>query len=165
MTVRDRLRLGFSLVVLCLFAYAGLEALDFSRRARYMPLYVSVAGFTLSALLVFLECWRMRTAAGRGTRRGVAIEDLAAEDLFSPEEERHRLKTTAYYLLWMVGYVAMIALVGLPVASALFLGAFLLVEARMRPLATALSVAAMLAGLLVLTHLMHLRWPSSLAGW
>jgi hypothetical protein len=165
MSVRDRLRLSFCLAVLCVFAYAGVEALDFSRRARYMPLYVSAGGFVLSSLLIFLEFWRMRSAAGRAMRRGVAIEDLAAEDMFSPEEERHRLKTTSYYLLWMVGYIGVIALVGLPAASALFLAGFLLIEARMKLPAIALSVAAMLAGLLTLTHLMHLRWPSSLLGW
>lgn len=165
MSVRTWLRLGFSLVILCLFAYAGMEALDFSRRARYMPLYISVAGFTLSMLLVLRELWRMRTADGSSTASGVAIEDLASEDLFSPQEERQRLRTTSYYLLWMFGYVALIALVGLPAASALFLGAFLLIEARMKVLATALSVAAMVGGILVLTHLMHLRWPSNLLGW
>lgn len=165
MSVRDRLRLCLSLTVLCLFAYAGIEALDFSRRARYMPLYVSAGGFVLSSLLIVLELWRMRTAAGRETPRGVAIEDLAAEDMFSPEEEWHRLKTTFYYLLWMIGYVGLIALVGIAVASVLFLAGFLLIEARMKLPAIGLSVAAMLAGLLTLTHLMHLRWPSSLIGW
>jgi len=166
MSVRDRLRLGLSLFVLCVFAYAAFDASDFSRRARYMPLYVSVAGITLSLLLISLELWRARRGGGRATpRRGVAIEDLAAEDIFSPEEERHRLKTTSYYFVWMICYVGLIAVIGLPIASTLFLGLFLWIESRMRLPAIALSIAGMLTALLTLTHLMNLRWPSSLIGW
>lgn len=165
MSVRDRLRLGFSLFVLCIFAYAAFDALDFSRRARYMPLYVSVAGLALSLLLISLELWWARKAGGVTQRREVAIEDLAAQDIFSPEQEYHRLKTTTYYLLWMIGYVGLIAVVGLPVASTLFLGLFLYIESRMKLPGIALSIAGMLAGLLTLTYLMNLRWPLSLIGW
>lgn len=165
MIVRDRLRLCFGIFVLCVLAFAAFEAWDFSRRARYMPLYVSVAGIALSFLLIAFELWRSRAAGDRTTRRGVAIEDLAAEDIFSPEEERHRLKVTSYYFLWMIGYVCLIALVGLPVASALFLALFLRIESRAKLPTIALCVGGMLAGLLTLTHLMNLRWPSSLAGW
>lgn len=166
MTVREILRLTLSLCIGCLFAYAAFEAVDFSRRARYMPLYVSVAGLGLTVLLVSLDLWRMRSVAGRQTLRGrVAIEDLAAEDTFSVADEQHRFKRTAYYLGWMVAYVGTIAVVGLPVASSLFLGLFLWIEARMRLPGIALCIAGMLAGLLVLTHLMHLRWPASVIGW
>lgn len=165
MSLRDHLRLGFSLFILCVFAYAAFDAWDFSRRARYMPLYVSVGGMVLSLLLISLDLWRARSADGRvPQRRGVAIEDLAAEDFFSPEDERHRLKVTSYYLLWMVGYVGLIAVIGVPTASALFLGLFLRIESRMKLPAIALSIAGMLIGLLALTHLMNLRWPSSLMG-
>jgi len=55
--------------------------------------------------------------------------------------------------------------VGLRVASSLFLGLFLWIEARMRLPGIGLCIAGMLAGLLALTHLMHLRWPSSVIGW
>lgn len=166
MTFRDRLRLGFGLFIVCFFAFAAFDAWDFSRRARYMPLYVSVAGLVLTSLLVALDLWRLRTLAGReAPRRRVAIEDVAAEEMFSAAEERQRFRSTAYYLLWMLGYAAAIALFGMPVASGLFLAIFLLIEARMKLPGTALCVAGMLAGLLGLTHLMHLRWPSNLLGW
>lgn len=166
MSFRDRVRLGFGLFIVCLFAYAAFDAWDFSRRARYMPLYVSIAGLALTSLLIALDLWRLRTLAGReALRRRVAIEDLAAEDMFSAAEELQRFMSTAYYLLWMLGYVAAIAFVGMPVASGLFLATFLLIEARMKLPGTALCVAGMLAGLLGLTQLMHLRWPSNLLGW
>ncbi|MGD1879010.1 MAG: tripartite tricarboxylate transporter TctB family protein [Kiloniellaceae bacterium] len=166
MSLRERLRLGFGVFILCIFAYAAFDAWDFSRRARYMPLYVSVAGIVLTSLLITLDLWRMRSTEGRAAlRTKVSIEDLAADDLFSPAEDRQRFRTTAYYLGWMAGYAAAIGIVGLPLASALFLAGFLLVEARMRLPGVGLCVAGMLAGMFTLTHFMHLRWPPNLIGW
>src|SRR3546814_11241019 len=60
-----------------------------------------------------------------------SIEEYSVGDPLTDAEERKRFWTTAYYLGWMVGYVALIGIVSLPVASAVFLGAFLRLDGRM----------------------------------
>ncbi|HEY9539217.1 MAG TPA: tripartite tricarboxylate transporter TctB family protein [Kiloniellaceae bacterium] len=166
MNPREWLRVGFTIAVLCLFAYAGFEALSFSRLARYMPLYVSVAGAALSLPLLLAELRRLRAPGGDAANRAPSsIEEYSVGDPLTDAEERKRFWTTAYYLGWMVGYVALIGIVSLPVASAVFLGAFLRLEGRMSYPFVGLSVAALVAALFAVTYLMHLRWPTSLIGW
>src|SRR3546814_4372882 len=94
-----------------------------------------------------------------------SIEEYSVGDPLTDAEERKRFWTTAYYLGWMVGYVALIGIVSLPVASAVFLGAFLRLEGRMSYPFVGLSVAALVAALFAVTYLLHLRWPTSLIGW
>src|SRR3546814_1835666 len=112
MNPREWLRVGFTIAVLCLFAYAGFEALSFSRLARYMPLYVSVAGAALSLPLLLAELRRLRAPGGDAANRAPSsIEEYSVGDPLTDAEERKRFWTTAYYLGWMVGYVALIGIV------------------------------------------------------
>lgn len=165
MTARERFRFVFGILVLCLFAYAAVEALHFSKRARYMPLYVSVAGFILTLCMLALDYWRHRTPEGREKARTRRSLEDAAQGETSLAEELTYLKRTGYYLAWLVGYVGSIAVVGLPVASAVFLTAFLRIEARMKLVGIAVSVGTTLAALYGVTLVMRLHWPPSLLGW
>lgn len=166
MSAREKIRLAFSIVILCLFAYTAIEAWDFSRRARYLPLYVSVAGFILCGLLITLDFWRNRTPEGREKERAkVLVEDYNPEGKPTRAGEYEYLKRSVYYLAWLAGFIASIAIIGLPVASAIFLGAFLWFEGHMKPKGIALSISTMLLCLFGITQLMHLHWPTSLLGW
>src|SRR3546814_15634938 len=86
-----------------------------------MPLYVSVAGASLSLPLLLAELRRLRAPGGDAANRAPSsIEEYSVGDPLTDAEERKRFWTTAYYLGWMVGYVALIGIVSLPVASAVF---------------------------------------------
>src|SRR3546814_13770506 len=117
MNPREWLRVGFTIAVLCLFAYAGFEALSFSRLARYMPLYVSVAGAALSLPLLLAELRRLRAPGGVAANRAPSsIEKSRVGDPLTDAAERKRSRTTAYLLRWMAGYVPLTGLVDRPVA-------------------------------------------------
>jgi hypothetical protein len=161
MMLRARLRIGLDVVILLLFVYGAIEALSFSARAQYMPLYVSVAGAVLCALLLVLDYRRILRGAGPMSRN--------VEDYDDPEETQEddetRIGLAAYYLAWMTGYIVLVALVGLPLGSAVFVASFLLIDARMSLLGTAIGVAALIGCMVAISHFMHLRWPPSLIGW
>src|SRR3546814_17866774 len=90
-----------------------------------------------------------------------SIEEYSVGDPLTDAEERKRFWTTAYYLGWMVGYVALIGIVSLPVASAVFLGDFLRLEGRMSFPFVGLSVSALVAALFAVPYLMTMLWPMS----
>lgn len=162
--VRDRLRLAFGVSLACLFAYTGYEALSFSRLARYLPLYVSVAGFGLALVVVASDLLRLRLEARGQARRAQESESAAVEGWDSSGEQPADFARAAYFFSWILGYVGLVALLGLPVASALFLALFLRLVARLSLLAIVAGVAGVLAALLLMTHFMSLRWPPSLLG-
>jgi hypothetical protein len=166
MGIRYAIRLALGVAILAVFVFAAMEAMHYSRLARYMPLYVSAAGIVFSLLSIGVDLWRLRTArALRTTAAIVAPEDFEAPGRLSQGEEMQRIRLAMYYLLWVLGYVALIGIVGLPVATAIFLGLFLAIEARMRILGTAVGIGLVLLALLALTRLVNLRWPPSLIGW
>lgn len=162
---RDYLRIGLDIAVLCLFIYSAVEALSFSRLARYMPLYVSIGGIIASFGLLCIDLLRVRASDGLGVRWSAGIEDYEPVDSVSLEVENEKLKITSYYLLWIIGYLALVAVVGLPVASVLFLVVFLRIDAQLSMLAILLSVIGLIVTLQMLAHFVDLRWPSNLMGW
>lgn len=165
MTVRDCLRIGFDVTVLAVFTYAMLEATSFSRVARYMPLYVSVAGMAASLLLLLLDLRRALVTRGAGVRWSAGIEDYESVDTIDLANENAKLRRTGFYLLWVFGYVGLVALIGLPIASVLFLAVFLRLDARMGWIGTGLSVVGLVIALLLLAHFVALRWPTNVMGW
>ena len=164
MTARDRLRIAFDVFVLSLFAYAAYQALGFSRLARYMPLYVSVAGIGLTSLLLVLDSVRLLRAPRPPAGEAGALEHYHEAPL-PREAETAQMKRVALYLGWMLAYIGLIRVIGLPTASAVFLAAFLRFDARMTLGGIALSVTAMVGALLLMRQVMNLRWPSNLMGW
>src|SRR3546814_20358894 len=99
MNPREWLRVGFTIAVLCLFAYAGFEALSFSRLARYMPLYVSVAGAALSLPLLLAELRRLRAPGGAAANRAPSsLEEYTVGGPLTDAAERKPFRPPASYL-------------------------------------------------------------------
>ena len=159
MTGRVAIRLGMDVLALAAFAAAGLAALEFSRLARHLPLFVSVAGAALAAASLVRDVLSVRRDGGRSLRFGEA--EGAAEEAERPIPARETLR----HLAWIAGFAALIWIASLPVAVALFLAAFLRVEGGVGARGILLGVAAVEALLFGLTELMTLRWPPSLIDW
>ena len=139
------LSLGFSIFVLVLFVAAGIAGLGFQRLAMYYPVAVSMLGTLLSLNLVILQVRRFRAPA--------------------EDQELLPLRKAFYYLAWFVGYILLIALAGLMVATAVYLGVFLYVQARMRWWGVLISIVSALLVLNLISRVMNLYWPRSLLGW
>src|SRR3546814_18613825 len=131
MNPREWMRVGFTIAVLCLCAYAGFDALSFSRLARYMPLYVSVAGAALSLPLLLAELRRLRAPGGDAANRATSsVDEHSVGDPLNDAEARKRFWTKAYYPGWMAGHVALIGILNPTVARAVSLGDFLRLHGR-----------------------------------
>ena len=123
-------------LILGLFIVAGGVALSFPPRARVYPFWVAVAGALLSLVALIRA---PKDEAPEGPRMGEILR----------------------FILWILGFLAAAALLGLPAGSVLFAGAFLRVEAKASKTVTVLAALAAGVGLLAVGAALSLRWPSA----
>jgi beta-lactamase regulating signal transducer with metallopeptidase domain len=157
-----RLRFGFDVLIIALFGATAYMSLDFRELAQYMPLYISLLALILAFtnLIVDLVRWRATgTAVGSDT---IATAALREDDPEEAGEVRATFARVVRYLGWVLGYVLLIWVIGLVPATAVFLVAFLVIEARMRLVLIAIGTVLTLAALMGISELMNLFWPPSL---
>lgn len=130
-----------SAAMLALFVLALIDALDFAPDAQLLPMLAIVPGTALAVL-----------ALGR---------DLAARFWRRPAMTGTILPELRQFLC-LAAYVAAVWLLGLTIATALYLLWVLVAAARMRPHWASLYAVVVLAAALGLAHLMHLSLPPGL---
>ncbi|MBU8596124.1 hypothetical protein CHH78_06370 [Shouchella clausii] len=143
---KDLLNIGFTSFLMLVFGFAVFGALQFSRLAQFFPLYVSVAGTVCTAIYLVVLIIRYRKENAPSSRVAVSIV------------------RPLRYIAWLLGYIAFIYLVGMLIATSLFLVAFLMVESKMPFIKTALSVAIVLIGISAASSLLGVYWPTNLLG-
>lgn len=137
----------FTAFIFILFTAAALESLTFSRLAQFFPLYISIAGSVLSLIYLIK----------------IIIEHVKQS---SPEERHEQLQILKplRYIGWILGYLLLIYVFGMLIATAVFLFVFLILESKMKVLSSVLSVAVMLVLITYLSAAINIAWPSSLLG-
>ncbi|MQA17758.1 MAG: hypothetical protein GEV09_27955, partial [Pseudonocardiaceae bacterium] len=145
MPVQTKMRLVFGVMVILLFTWTGWQALGFAQLALYLPLAMSGLGVVVGVITVATDLmnWKRQglvasadvpeTAAMHGAEeREIAIReggiDPSAED--TPEDPHAIALRSLAMMLWILGYVLLIWLVGIVAASAIFLFVFLRLIAR-----------------------------------
>jgi hypothetical protein len=137
-----------TVVMLAISAAAFAIATGFvPATTRYFPLIISAA-----CILVALVDLGRRALASRSTiQDGELINEANAP-----------VSTILRYAVWFFGYLLLIWLVSLVVASGLFVAAFLWREAKARWW-TALLSGVIVIGLVILAgNVFYIRWPASL---
>jgi len=129
-----------------LFGVGALVATGFPPRARIYPLFVGVVGVLLASAELFLN-----TRMAGGDDGAVAARSLSAA-----------ARQIRPYLVWLLGYLILSALIGLILASGVFVALFL-----RRAGGTSVRVAAMafwgvLGFLVVAGAIFGLHWPASI---
>ncbi|MBI3998285.1 MAG: tripartite tricarboxylate transporter permease [Armatimonadetes bacterium] len=137
----------FSLFLLGVFAYAWWTARTFLPGAELMPLSVAIGGTLLCAVQIVQEM--------RGRGGPIAAEGGTEEEAPSGEVVRR----AAGYLAGLAGYIVSVWLVGIRLASGLWVLGFLLLVARQRWPAALLYAAAAVAGLELLSGILGVRLP------
>jgi hypothetical protein len=151
-----RMRTVFVLALLAVAVFVVWSAADFRRAARLFPQYAG--GVTVALCLLEL--------ARQFVRRKFlpAAQGLNTADIGLDPEERTRegIRRSLAIFGWVLGYGALIALLGMPLATALFVPALL----RLRFDAPWLPALALVAGLwalmIALRSLLAIRLPP---GW
>lgn len=141
--IRKVYSIVFVIFLILLFSVAAYEALSFQRLASYFPLYISLIGAGLSIYVLYFETRNLKHDSER------QIEPSSTMSYFS-------------YIAWMLFFVACIYLVGLPIASGIFLLLFLRYEAHQSYISIVISVLGVVGVLIGFAELMNLNYPRSL---
>ncbi len=157
------LELGFGIFVLVLFSVAAYTSIGFHRLAMYFPLAVSLLGVILSGVFVGkLLVSRRRHVIGESADTDAGM--VPTDNVDISDDAVSEIRKALPYLAWFIGYILLIALAGVVVASAVFLAAFLYREARMRWWGVLISVVSTLVILFTFSGVMRLYWPQNLLG-
>jgi Tripartite tricarboxylate transporter TctB family len=163
-------RLAFEAVIFVVLAAAVYGAADFLDRARWFPQYMAIGGLLLVTTQIILDVvalQRMRRSEGSVTSGPAPAESLGGGDVTADgpaSDLRHgvALNPTIRVAAWLAGYVALVAIVGLPVASPVFVHAYSHFEARMNWRHTAAIVVFTIVVIWFFVSEGHLRLPPSL---
>lgn len=136
----------FTLFIFLLFTFAAIESLTFSRLAQFFPLYISIAGSAVSLIYLIK-----------------IIIDYRKENSEEGNEAILIIKPIRY-IGWIIGYLLMIYVFGMILATGIFLFIFLIYESRMKVLESALSVAVVIVAISYLSSAINIAWPGSLLG-
>ncbi|WP_158738036.1 tripartite tricarboxylate transporter TctB family protein [Alteribacillus sp. YIM 98480] len=143
---KEKLNVIFTFSIFIVFVWAAITALTFSRLAQFFPLYVSVAGSILSGFYLFSEIIKRFKQKEKG------------------EKVRVPIIRPCIYIAWVIGYILLIYLIGLLLASTIFLIAFLVVESKFAIFKALYSTGIAVGVIIVLSTLLNISWPQSLIG-
>ncbi|SDP17814.1 tripartite tricarboxylate transporter TctB family protein [Halobacillus aidingensis] len=140
---KQTLNVIFTICIFIVFVWAAVTALAFSRLAQFFPLYVSIAGSLVSGIYLVKEVAKIMKQKEKDSHPKVLIVK------------------PIIYIGWIVGYVITISLVGLFVASTIYLIAFLLIESKFTFVKALYSTGIALVIITVLSNLLNIAWPQS----
>jgi hypothetical protein len=141
---KDKLSLIFSSAIFLVFSWMAWEAHSFKELARFFPQYIAIGAAILSLIDIFLK---IRKLLKDKQENAPLHENLAA---------------VVKYILWIISYLIMIYLVGLVLATSIFLAVFLMVEAKLGLIKTGISVGIVIIVIMVFGDVMKLYWPRNL---
>ncbi|WP_176555724.1 tripartite tricarboxylate transporter TctB family protein [Virgibacillus ndiopensis] len=134
----------FLFIVFCLMAF---EANTFADKAKFFPFFVAIG----AAFLAFVSIVLQTIEIVRSNKEN-SIDDVG------------EIKKVLKYVLWAVGYIALIYFIGFMLATIVFLLVFLLIESKFRIITTVLSTALVVVGLMLFGNVLNLYWPTGLLG-
>jgi Tripartite tricarboxylate transporter TctB family len=111
----------FSIFLILVVGYAALSASHWSFKTGFFPLAVSIPLLILVILNLVLEF-----VGGTEKASGPAVDAEFTNDV-APEVARRRVIET---FSWIVGFIALVFLVGFPVAVPLFLVSYLAIQSQ-----------------------------------
>lgn len=161
----SKLRITSNVVAILVFGYVVIASLQFRSLAGYFPLAIASVSLILSVANLGLDVVKYRKV-GSAILADEADEVGTAtiRESSTAGERRAALWRMARYLAWTMGYAAAIWLIGMVVATPLFLFAFFLFDARTGWRFAVLGAAGATAALLLASDIMGLRWPESVLG-
>src|SRR5690625_2221849 len=137
-------QLSFTSLLLLFFIYTAVAATSFKELARYFPLYLSVIG----AVLLFIEVIRQLLTIKKNMKK---------------DEQLHpNIKAVILYTLYLTGYILLVYLIGMIIATVIFLFVFLYFTAKMRLISSIITVIVVVGVLMLFADVMNLYWPKSI---
>lgn len=140
----------FSAVLFAATGYALISSFDWPFAAALFPRSIAI----MTLLLLLPVCLILLTAKAPST----AFYESEREE-FSAEVEQH---SNEYFLLWLIGYVGVIALIGFALGSAVFVYVFMWRKAQVSALTCVVSAACVFALLIGLSFWLGITYVDGL---
>lgn len=137
-------QLVFTILMLSFFIYAAVEATSFKQLAKYFPFYVSI----IAAVLLLIEIVRQVIQLNK---------NKAKEELFHPN-----IKGAIKYTLFLIVYILLVYLIGIVLATIIYVFCFLYFIAKMRLVRSVITVVILTIIIVAFGDIMKLFWPESL---
>lgn len=144
-------KLGSILFTICLmlvFSYTAWEASSFNRLAQFFPYYLSI----IAAFCCFISGLTQIIVLIKERKKGQSKDIL-------------QFLAPLRYIGWIFGYVLLIYLVGLMVATGIYLMLFLIIESKIKVWKSLATTVFVLIALSVFSGYLNLYWPSNIMGW
>ena len=138
----------FTLFIGLLFLAAFLLAKQFPATAQKFPNALLLTGLAFSVLHMLRILIDRKSYPANVTDKGITAQ----------------FKKIAPYIFWILGYYLLIYLVGLVLASAIFVIAFLIRNTTMQWYYTIFSAFMVVTLMLFIGKLLSLKWPFGLLG-
>lgn len=150
------MRTGFVVLVLAAALFAVWSAGDFRRAARLFPQYAGSALVILCVLELVRQVLRRKVLSPAGA--------LNTADIGLEEDERtpEGLRRSLAVLGWVIGFIGLIGMIGLPMATAAFVPALLWARFRAPLWISAALVTGLWGLMMALQWLLAMRLPG---GW
>jgi hypothetical protein len=152
-------RIALCSVLLAVSAFYAWEALSFHKLAMYAPLAAGVLATVLMTLALGRETVRLLRSR-RGDVREYGTTAEAMNDVLTVQV----LRTSLFYLGVIAAYVAATYIVGMVIASVVFLALLLRFDAKVGPRFTAISLVSLVVVFVAFSKFAELRWPQGLLG-
>ena len=150
-------RLAFVFLILVVAVFAVFSADDFRRAAKLFPQYAGAALAILCALELLNELLKRKFTDVNDSSLNTADIGLDQDEL-SIEGWRRSLIMMA----WVVGYMTLIALFGIPIATALFVPAMLRFRFKASVVTASLIVVGLWLLMWVLIETIAMKMPSGI---
>lgn len=137
-------QLIFTILLFFFFIYTALEAREFAQTAKYFPLYLSIT----ATVILFIEIIRQIVRFQKNKE---------TDEVLHPH-----MRAVIVYTILIVLYAVLVYVIGLLLASAIYVFVFLYFIANMRLIGSIITVAILIAFLVIFGDVMNLYWPKSL---
>jgi hypothetical protein len=137
--------LMFYLFLFVFFGWMAVEARRFQETASYFPLSIA----SVASILVIVAAVKQIVSIRKGEKS---------------EPFHEKFHFVLKYMLWVIGYVILIYLVGFILASVIYVSLFLFLEAKISFLKIICVTATMVVFIIVISHWLELTWPSNVLG-
>lgn len=139
-------QLVFTILMLLFFIYTAVEATTFRQLASYFPFYLSLLGIACISIEIIRQLINLKKGKS---------EDK--DDVVHPN-----IRAAIKYMGLLVLYAVMVYVLGMVIASAIYVFAFLFWIARMKWWKAALTTGVLIAVVVGFADMMNLYWPKSL---
>jgi hypothetical protein len=161
----------FTMFFLALFGMLVVMALPWHFSAKLVPLVVGSVALTVVALSLFNDMCRKPAAAkvrGMGEEAQAEVKETIHMDLTSDTEHlplRVIAERALRFFLYLIGFMGLMAMIGLVPTVAIFVIAFMRLEGPERwPLVLTYAASLVVAISVVFDWLMSIPWPPTLLG-